>query len=65
MRAGRPVPQGSPESDPSQLDGTTRKLLDVSRLTTLGWKAEIGLEAGVRATFAWFLEHVADGTLRR
>ncbi|MDP3713041.1 MAG: GDP-L-fucose synthase [Mycobacteriales bacterium] len=51
--------------DTSKPDGTPRKLLDVSRLETLGWKASIELEDGVRSTYAWFLEHVADGTLRR
>lgn len=51
--------------DTSKPDGTPRKLLDVSRLEALGWKATIALEDGVRSTYAWFLEHVADGTLRR
>src|SRR5690606_38418268 len=34
----------------SMPDGTPRKLLDVSRLQTLGWEARIGLEAGIRHT---------------
>jgi hypothetical protein len=33
--------------DPSKPDGTPRKLLDVSRLTALGWRARIGLEEGL------------------
>jgi len=37
-------------------DGTPRKLLDVSRLTALGWQARIGLEAGLRTTYEWFLQ---------
>lgn len=46
--------------DPSMPDGTPRKLLDVSRIQQLGWTAEIGLETGVRATYSWYLEHVAE-----
>jgi len=34
--------------------GTPRKLLDVSRLTALGWRPRIGLEEGLRATYRWF-----------
>jgi GDP-L-fucose synthase len=40
--------------DPSQPDGTPRKLLEVSRLTTLGWQARIPLEDGLRRTYQWF-----------
>lgn len=49
--------------DSSKPDGTPRKLLDVSRLTQLGWTARIGLEQGLRETYAWFVEH--RDTLRR
>ncbi len=42
--------------DPSRPDGTPRKLLDVSRLNELGWKARIPLEEGIRATYEWFVE---------
>jgi GDP-L-fucose synthase len=41
----------------SMPDGTPRKLLDVSRLTSLGWKARIGLEQGISDTLAWFRKH--------
>jgi GDP-L-fucose synthase len=37
-------------------DGTPRKLLEVSRLRALGWAARIGLEEGLRSTYAWFLK---------
>ena len=38
--------------DASKPDGTPRKLLDVSRLAALGWRARIALEDGIRATYA-------------
>ena len=41
--------------DPAKPDGTPRKLLDVSRLTTLGWKATTSLEVGIECTYEWFL----------
>lgn len=43
--------------DASKPDGTPRKLLDVSRLTELGWKAQIPLDSGLRTTYSWFLDH--------
>jgi GDP-L-fucose synthase len=43
--------------DASKPDGTPRKLLDVSRLAALGWRASIGLEEGLRDTYAWFLKN--------
>ena len=45
--------------DPSKPDGTPRKLLDVSRLTGLGWRARIRLEDGIASTYAWYLDRVA------
>jgi len=44
--------------DSSKLDGTPRKLMDVSRLKVLGWAATIGLEEGMRDAYAWFREHL-------
>lgn len=41
--------------DASKPDGTMRKLMDVSRLKSLGWQAAIGLEEGLRETYAWFV----------
>jgi GDP-L-fucose synthase len=40
--------------DASKPDGTPRKLLDVSKLNGLGWKASIPLERGVAETYAWY-----------
>jgi GDP-L-fucose synthase len=41
--------------DRTKPDGTPRKLLDVSRLHALGWRARTALEDGIRATYAWYL----------
>ena len=41
--------------DTGKPDGTPRKLLDVSRLQALGWQSRIGLEDGLRGTYAWFV----------
>jgi GDP-L-fucose synthase len=49
--------------DPSKPDGTPRKLLDVSRLTGLGWQPRISLEKGIAQTYAWFTEHFAEARL--
>ncbi len=46
--------------DASKPDGTMRKLMDVSRLASLGWKAEISLEEGLTQTYAWFRENISD-----
>jgi GDP-L-fucose synthase len=51
--------QGRLTFDASKPDGTPRKLMDVSRLASLGWRASIGLEDGLRDAYAWFLEHHA------
>lgn len=47
--------QGRIVTDPSKPDGTPRKLMDVSRLTQMGWSAQIGLDQGLAATYQWFL----------
>jgi GDP-L-fucose synthase len=43
--------------DPTKPDGTPRKLLDVSRLTSLGWQPRIPLKDGIERTYAWFRDH--------
>jgi GDP-L-fucose synthase len=45
---------GGIEFDTSKPDGTPRKLLDVSRIHRLGWKAEIALPDGLASTYRWF-----------
>ena len=49
--------EGEIETDPSKPDGTPRKLLDVSRIQDLGWRARVGLREGVEATWRWFMEN--------
>jgi len=44
--------------DASKPDGTPRKLMDVSKMSTAGWNATIKLEDGIRQTYTWFLENV-------
>jgi GDP-L-fucose synthase len=46
--------------DTEKPDGTPQKLLDVSRLTELGWTAQIGLGDGIASTYDWYLEHIED-----
>jgi GDP-L-fucose synthase len=46
--------RGQLRYDASKPDGTPRKLLDVSRMAALGWKARIGLAEGIRSTVAWY-----------
>jgi GDP-L-fucose synthase len=50
--------------DATKPDGTPRKLMDVSRLAALGWRARIGLREGVEKTYASFLSEKASGMLR-
>ncbi|KAF0180129.1 MAG: GDP-L-fucose synthase [Limisphaerales bacterium] len=45
--------------DATMPDGTPRKLLDVSRINALGWKARIPLADGIRSTYEWFVQHRA------
>lgn len=47
--------QGTIEHDLTKPDGTPRKLMDVSRLHALGWKARIGLKEGIAAVYASYL----------
>jgi GDP-L-fucose synthase len=46
--------------DARQPDGVARKLLDVSKLTALGWTAQIALSDGIAATYDWFRAHAAQ-----
>ncbi|ARU00899.1 GDP-L-fucose synthase family protein [Yoonia vestfoldensis] len=44
-------------TDPSRPDGTIRKLMDVSRLSRIGWSAGISLRDGIAQTYRWYLEN--------
>lgn len=44
--------------DPDKPDGTPRKLLDVSKISATGWKANIDLETGIRSTYRWYLSQL-------
>jgi len=48
--------------DASKPDGTPRKWMDSTRLNKLGWKAKIGLNAGLARAYADFLQHTAEKT---
>lgn len=49
--------EGEIHWDSEKPDGTPRKLLDVSKMSNLGWKAEIKLEDGIKSTYDWYLEN--------
>lgn len=54
--------RGKLEFDASKPDGTLRKLMDVSRLTRMGWQARISLDEGLAETYQWFK---AQGAVRQ
>ncbi|MDB5969333.1 MAG: GDP-L-fucose synthase [Hydrocarboniphaga sp.] len=54
--------EGRIVQDLTKPDGTPRKLMDVARLSALGWKAKIGLHEGLAETYRWFLDQA--GALR-
>jgi GDP-L-fucose synthase len=46
--------------DTSKPDGTPRKLMEVSRLRSLGWQATISLESGLADTYTWYLDNIEE-----
>ncbi|WP_269161207.1 GDP-L-fucose synthase family protein [Modestobacter sp. VKM Ac-2978] len=51
--------------DTSKPDGTPRKLLDVGKIHSLGWKAQISLRDGLSETYRWYRQQLAAGPLER
>jgi len=52
------------EYDTDKPDGTPRKLMDVSRMKALGWKASISLREGLERTYAWYVGKATDDERR-
>jgi len=48
----------------SRPDGTPRKLLDVSRIHALGWRARIAFDEGIAATYEWYCANVDAAVAR-
>jgi GDP-L-fucose synthase len=46
--------------DSSKPDGTPRKLMDISKMHSLGWKHNVVLEEGIKKTYSWFLENIEE-----
>lgn len=57
-------PRGELIFDTSRPDGTPRKVLDVSRIEKLGWKAKVNLREGIESTYRWFLDEYDSGRIR-
>ena len=53
--------KGEISRDLTKPDGTPRKIVDSTRLRTLGWKPKISFEDGISSTYAWYVEHIARG----
>ena len=51
--------QGEIVFDASKPDGTPRKLLDVTRLSKLGWKSKVNLSTGLKNTYQWYLQNTS------
>ncbi len=52
--------QGQIIWDAEKPDGTPRKLMDVSKMKTIGWQYSTELQEGIEKTYAWFLENIQD-----
>jgi len=49
--------------DSTKPDGTSRKLLDVSKMKAKGWEAGISLKDGIRKTYEWYIEKVCKESI--
>ena len=52
--------EGAVKNDLSKPDGTPRKLMDISKLKTLGWERSISLEKGISNLYDWFAKFQKD-----
>ena len=50
--------EGDMKFDTNKPDGTPRKLVDVSKLNSLGWQSKISLIQGIKSTYQWYLENL-------
>ena len=57
--------EGNLRFDTTKPDGTPRKLLDVSKIKSLGWEPRIGLRDGLAETYRWYREQMDAGVLQR
>jgi GDP-L-fucose synthase len=48
---------GSIDWDVAREDGTPQKVLDIQKITNLGWKPTINLDEGIKSTVEWYLEN--------
>ncbi|WP_341327373.1 GDP-L-fucose synthase [Methylotuvimicrobium sp. KM2] len=56
--------KGKLSFDATKPDGTPRKLMDVSRLRSLGWEYRIGLEEGLTDAYRWFVDHIGQARIQ-
>jgi GDP-L-fucose synthase len=56
--------KGEVNWDHSKPDGVERKVLDISRITTLGWSPSISIREGISDTISWFRENRSKGAMR-
>jgi GDP-L-fucose synthase len=54
---------GTITTDPTKPDGTPRKLMDITRISQLGWKASVALEEGIAMTYRWYCQQYPDPAL--
>jgi nucleoside-diphosphate-sugar epimerase len=47
--------------DTSKPDGMFRKIVDSSKINTLGWKPKTPLREGIRLTYEWYLNNIGSG----
>ena len=55
---------GELKFDATKPDGTARKLMDVSRLKSLGWENTVSLKAGLEDTYRWYLDNAGKTEVR-